>query len=138
MELVVIDIDGWSGLHILSSSVLANNLSAGLKSDIDIAEFDSLVFDGLDGSETLPLNSEFLALSASWVDIGNDPNVLSVPDDSLLEVLNLKTLRFAPWAIACLVSGLVWASEFSKADRDLFDGAWSDGSVAIVQTIGVA
>ena len=120
----IIDEDGWSGPHILSSGVLANDLSGGLKSDIDVAELDSLIFDGFDGSQTFPLNSEFLALSASWVNVGNDPNVLSVPDNSLLEVLDLETLGFAPWAIACLVSGLVGASEFSEADGDLLDWAW--------------
>lgn len=101
VKLVVsVDEDRWSVLDILAGSVLANDLPAGLESDIDIAESDSSVFDGLNSSETLPLNGEFLALSASWVNIGNDPNVLSVPDHSLLERFFLKTLALAPWAVA--------------------------------------
>ena len=58
-----------------------------------------MVLDGLNGLQTLPFDREFLAIVASWVNVGDNPDVLSISDDCLLELLFLNVVLFGPPAV---------------------------------------
>jgi len=102
--LVTVDEEGWGSFDLLALGVLANNLPASLESDIDVTELDLLVLDGLDSSQLLPLDREFLASAASGVDIGNDPDVLNIPDDHLLKGILLHLVGSVPEAVVATVA----------------------------------
>lgn len=128
--LVAINENGWSSLDIFALSVLANDVPACLEGNINVSELDFLILDGLNGSQFLPLNREFLALAASGVNIGDHPDILNVFNDYLLESLLLNSVRFRPEPIVfVLVTKSVSAL---LRDRNLVDGAWSEATIALV------
>lgn len=128
--LVAINENGWSSLDIFALSVLANDVPACLEGNINVSELDFLILDGLNGSQFLPLNREFLALAASGVNIGDHPDILNVFNDYLLESLLLNSVRFRPEPIVfVLVTKSVSAL---LRDRNLVDGAWSKATIALV------
>lgn len=97
--LVAINENGRSSLDIFALSVLANDLPACLEGNINVTHLDLFILDGLNGSQLLPLNREFLALAAFGVNIGNNPDVLNVLNDYLFEVLLFDSVRFRPETI---------------------------------------
>jgi hypothetical protein len=135
--LVTVDEEGWGAFDLLALGVLANNLSAGREGNIDVTELDLLVLDGLDGSQLLPLDGEFLASAAFGVDIGNDPDVLNITDDHLLEGLVSDLVRSVPEAVVASVAVVVRNVLAVLGEVLLVHLAGSEAAIFVVGAVSV-
>ena len=135
--LVTVDEEGWGAFDLLALGVLANDLSAGREGNIDVTELDLLVLDGLDGSQLLPLDGEFLASSACGVDIGNDPDVLNITDDHLLEGLVSDLVRSVPEAVVASVAVVVRNVLAVLGEVLLVHLAGSEAAIFVVGAVSV-
>lgn len=75
--------------------VLANDLSGTRSRHVNVPELDLFIRDSLNGLQSLPLDRESLAVAAGRVNEGNDPDVLLVPQDSILESIGIKLDRLS-------------------------------------------
>lgn len=130
--LITVNVDSWGSSNLLALGVLANNLSASLESNINVTELDLLILDGLDSSQLLPLNREFLASAAFGVNIGNDPDILNILDDNLLEGLLLNLVRSVPETVVATMAMVVRNVLARLGEVPLPHGA---GSVAIIVVV---
>ena len=82
----------WGSDKFSSSDVLLHFLVSDLVRNIDVTKLDAANLDGLNSREFLPLSGKLLAVTAGWIDVGNNPNVLGVGNDSLLKVLDFNAV----------------------------------------------
>ena len=133
--LITVNEDSRGSSDFLALGVLSNNLSASLESNINVTELDLLIFDGLDSSQLLPLNREFLASAAFGVNIRNDPDILNILDDNLLENLLLYFVRSLPETIVAAIASVV-RNVFARPGEVLLrHGAGSVATIVVVSAI---
>ena len=87
----------WSVCHFLASSVILNDLPIFRDRKVDIAQFHLSLFFFFDHSQFVPLYGELDAITASWVDISNDPDVLNICCHNFLESLYCQLLLIFPF-----------------------------------------
>ena len=111
-----VDENGGGVLNFLAASVFLDDLVVDLLSDVEVTEPHSADRNGLNSGELLPLNGKALAAAAGRVHEGDDPHVLGVGDDGLLEGLGFEAVVLLPGAIVLPDdSGLVRRSGVSVA-----------------------
>ena len=98
--LLVITVKGDLGSvgNLLALRVILNNLPVLFYRDIDITELDLSLLFLLNLGELLPLEGQDQTVTASWINIGNDPDVLDVGGDYLFEGFKSKLLLICPVA----------------------------------------
>ena len=97
-----VQVDSRSDNDSLASSVLLDCLRDRLGTYVHVTKLDATLADSLISGKLLPLNGELDAAAASWVDVSDHPNVLSVCSYSLFEGLNFDTVEFLPNAVVLL------------------------------------
>ena len=91
-----VDVEGWGGLDVAGRGVSLDDGLAGLLSDVDVTVSDAGGAGGLNSGESLPLVGETLAVAAGGVDESNNPDVLGVSNNSLLEGLDFDSVVLLP------------------------------------------
>ena len=78
--------------HFLALSVVLDNFPVLLDGNIDIAELDLTLLTLLNLGQLLPLKRQHEAILASGVNIGDNPHVLDICGNDLLESLQSELL----------------------------------------------
>lgn len=110
--------DSWGVLNLGSTSVSSQDFFVPLNTNVNVTELDLASSDSLDSGNTLPLNCESFAASAAWVNVGNNPDVLSVSDHSGSEGLNIEAIE--PLPLGVVFPNDMWV--VSVVDRWLVNG----------------
>ena len=121
--LLVLTVEGDSGSlrHLLALGMILDNLPVLLDRNIDISELDLSLLSLLNLGQLLPLNGKDQTVTASGVDIGDNPNVLDISSDDFLEGFQGQLLLISPfagWLISLFVSdggGLGKEEDFAGA-----------------------
>lgn len=121
--LLVLTVEGDSGSlrHLLALGMILDNLPVLLDRNIDISELDLSLLSLLNLGQLLPLNGKDQTVTASGIDIGDNPNVLNISSDDFLEGLQGQLLLISPfagWLISLFVSdggGLGKEEDFAGA-----------------------
>ena len=90
--------NGGSGSHFAALGVVLNDLPVLLDGNVDITELDLTLLTLLNLSKLLPLERQNETVTASRVNVGNDPNVLQIGGNDLLEGLESQFLLIGPLA----------------------------------------
>ena len=96
----VLTVKGDSGgvCHLLSLGVILDDLPVLFNGNIDVSELDLSLLLLFDLGEFLPLDGENETVTASGVDVGDNPNVLDISGHDLLEGLKGELLLVGPLA----------------------------------------
>jgi len=91
--------DCWRVRDFLALCVVLDDLPVVCDGDIDVAEFDLALDLLFNLSQAFPLNRERETVAAARIDVGDDPNVVNVSCNDLLESLQTEFLFVVPEAL---------------------------------------
>ena len=83
-------------LDLVVAAVFVKDFFVRLNRHIDVAEFNLAVNDSVLNAELLPVIGEDVAAVAVRADESNNPDIIFIVKDSLLEVLNSQTIEVLP------------------------------------------
>ena len=84
---VTVESDGGSGVQSFTLGVILDDLPVLFDRDIYVAQLDLSLLFLFNLGELLPLDGENVAVLASGVDIGDNPDIFDISGDNLLEIL---------------------------------------------------
>lgn len=106
-----------SVLNLLALSVVLDDPPVLLDGDIHVSELDLSLLALLDLRELLPLEREDKAVTAPGVDVGDDPDVLDISGDDLLESLERQLLIVGPEARDLFSMRIIMSSWLGQEDN---------------------